>query len=81
MIEIKGRKYEAEVVGLVKKMAGTSFTAYNAGKTKVSVVDDADTSFSFGRGVITTESAMKMILEEEVARDEKVKEKLNFLNS
>ena len=80
VIDIKGQKYEAEVVGLIAKMPGTAMTAVNSGKNKITL-DMEESSFSFGRSVITTHSAMRSILEEEAARDPKVKEKLDFLNS
>ena len=37
-------------------------------------------SFSLGQGVITTEESMKMILEDQSSRSQKVKEKIDFLN-
>ena len=61
-------------------MPGTAFTAFNSGKDKVTF-DMQISSFSYGRSVITTHSAMKQILAEEAARDPKVKEKLEYLNN
>ena len=37
-------------------------------------------SFSLGQGVITTEESMKMIIEDQSNRSQKVKEKIDFLN-
>lgn len=61
-------------------MPGTAMTAHNVGSSKISMENDSS-SFDLGRSVITTHAAMKRILEEESARDEKVREKLDFLNS
>ena len=77
---IRGQKYEAEVVGLIAKMPGTAMTAHNVGSNKISTESDSQ-SFDLGRSVITTHSAMKLILAEESSRDAQVKEKLDFLNS
>ena len=37
-------------------------------------------SFALGQGVITTEESMKMLIEDQSNRSQKVKEKIDFLN-
>ena len=63
-IELRGVKYQAEVVGLISKMPGTSFTSYSVGSSLFSFQMSGYSSFSLGQGVITTDEAVKAILED-----------------
>ena len=47
-IEVRGVKYEAEVVGLISHMPGTSFTSYSVGSSLFQIEMSGYSSFSLG---------------------------------
>lgn len=61
-------------------MPGTKMTTYDSSRDSIAS-GGAEKRLNRGRNIITTHSAMKLIIEEESARDPKVKEKMDFVKT